>query len=351
MLNTSASASTNRRGQFWLVLSLAAALSSAGCGEAAPSQPTQPTGTISEAAERYLDELIGIMRDYSINRLRIDWGTFRTRVLAFAGDAQTISDTYPAIKVALSLLGDGHSSFWPPTGQVIFVPNRTCRGSGASAPTLPESIGYVKVLSFSGSAVQATYYANQLQGAIASADRDGLIGWIVDLRGNGGGNMWPMIAGVGPVLGEGVVGYFFEPGGAEAVWEYRDGASRSGGYVMQQVDSAYRLRTERPRVAVLTDNGIASSGEAMVIAFRGRPDTRSFGVQTCGLSTGNHAFAMSDGASLILTTSTMADRDRTPYGDFIRPDEFLLDPVPRAIAWLESGVQRSRAEPQSPRYH
>jgi hypothetical protein len=351
MMNTSARSSTNRRGQFWLVLSLVAALSPAGCGEAAPSEPVQPTGTISEAAERYLDELVGIMRDYSINRLRIDWGAFRTSVLAFARDAQNISDTYPAIRVALSLLGDGHSSFPPPTGEVIYVPNRTCRGSGASTPTLPESIGYVKVRSFSGSAVQATYYANQLQGAIASADRDGLIGWIVDLRGNGGGNMWPMLAGVGPVLGEGVVGYFIDPTGAEAVWEYRDGASWSGGYVMKQVDSAYRLRTERPRVAVLTDNGIASSGEATVIAFRGRPDTRSFGMPTCGLSTANYAFAMSDGASLNLTVSTMADRDRTPYGDVIRPDEVLLDPVPRAIAWLESGVQRSRAEPPSPRYH
>jgi len=75
---------------------------------------------------------------------------FRSRVFDAASSAQTIADTYPAIRVAVELLGDGHSC--------------------------------------------------------ASADRDDLIGWIVDLRGNGGGNMWPMLAGVGPVLGEGVVG-------------------------------------------------------------------------------------------------------------------------------------------------
>ena len=35
------------------------------------------------------------------------------------------------------------------------------------------------------------------------------------LRGNGGGNMWPMIAGVGPLLGEGPLGYFIGPIGIE----------------------------------------------------------------------------------------------------------------------------------------
>ena len=49
--------------------------------------------------------------------------------------------------------------------------------------------------------------------------------------------------------------------------------------MQQRVDGPYRLRRDRPQVAVLTDNGIASSGEATLIAFRERPDTRSFGVR------------------------------------------------------------------------
>ena len=122
-----------------------------------------------------------------------------------------------------------------------------------------------------------------------SADKAALIGWMIDVRGNGGGNMWPMIAGVGPVLGEGVAGYFIDPVGVETAWEYRDGAAWEGGVANQRVAAPYRLRRDRPRVAVLTDNGIASSGEAVVISFRGRPDTRSFGDHTCGLSTRQRA--------------------------------------------------------------
>jgi hypothetical protein len=89
---------------------------------------------------------------------------------------------------------------------------------------------------------------------------------------------------------------------------------------------------------VLTDNAVASSGDATVIAFRQRADTRSFGTSTCGLSTSNHGFRMSDGATLLVTDSVMADRTRTKYGDSIQLDETVTDPaeaVQRAIAWLQ----------------
>jgi C-terminal processing protease CtpA/Prc len=294
-----------------------------------------------QAARAYLEQMIGFMQAHSINRLTIDWTMFHARVFDEASSAQTIADTYPAIRVALGLLGDGHSSYRSATGTVITVPNRNCSASGfSSTPTLPNIVGYVKVGPFAGVGAEATGYANEVQRAIASADRDDLIGWIVDVRGNTGGNMWPMVVGVGPVLGEGVIGYFIDPTGVENVWEYRDGAAWHDGVVVQRVDAPYRLRRERPRVAVLTDNSVASSGEATVIAFRRRPDTRSFGAATCGLSTANQAFAMSDGATLALTVSVMADRTRTKYGDSIPPDEIVTDPrqlVQRALEWLQSG--------------
>jgi hypothetical protein len=338
-MHTSARPSVNGRRRIRLVLALAAALSPAGCNDTSRPQP------ISEAATRYLDELVGIMRSNSINRLKIDWDAFRTDVLAAADGAQRVWDTYPAIYVALSLLGDGHSSFVTPTGQWISAPNRTCLVEEESTPPLPDAIGYVKVPTFGGSTAQATDFANRVQRTIAASDHDGLIGWIVDLRGNTGGNMWPMIAGVGPVLGEGVVGYFIDPTGAEVAWSYHDGASWYDTTVAQRVSAAYRLRREWPRVAVLTDNQVTSSGEATAIAFRGRPDTRSFGVRTCGLSTSNRGFVMSDGATLLLTTATLADRNRALYGDVVTPDEVVADPFPRAIAWLESASQRARARP------
>jgi hypothetical protein len=322
---------------------LVLALVAGACGKAAtptsPSPQSQATG-LSPLARNYLEQLVTLMQQGSINRLAIDWTSFRSRVFTTAGSAQTIEELLPAIRAAIEMLADGHSSYRAASGSVVFVPRRTCSAPAVADATVPASIGYVRIAAFSGSAVEATNFADAMQERIRAADRDDLLGWIVDLRGNGGGNMWPMVAGVGPILGESVVGYFIDPVGAETNWEYRGGASWNGGFLIQRVTSPYRLRREQPKVAVLSDNRIASSGEAALIAFRQRANTRSFGQPTCGLSTANRTIPLSDGATLTLTVSTMADRTKTKYGDSIPPDEVVADPaelVERAIRWLQSG--------------
>ena len=54
-------------------------------------------------------------------------------------------------------------------------------------------------------------YANMLHAIAASLETSKPSGWMVDLRGNGGGNMWPMRAGIGFALGEGVAGSSVSP--------------------------------------------------------------------------------------------------------------------------------------------
>jgi C-terminal processing protease CtpA/Prc len=296
---------------------------------------------MSDAARTYLEQVFNIMKTRSIKRLTIIWDAFHSNIFNTASNAQTISGVYPAIREALSMLADGHSSYTPPAGAgaTIFVPTRTCRSSGAPNPSISAPVGYVRIGAFSGTTTEAIAFANMIQGIIANGDRDDLVGWIVDLRGNGGGNMWPMVAGVGPILGDGVVGNFIDPTGAVSSWEYRAGASILSGTPVVRVETPYRLRRASPKVAVLLDNGVASSGEAVAIAFRQRPNTRSFGSATCGLSTANSSFTLSDGAVLNLTVAVMADRTRTTYGDQVPPDEPTGDPndtVQRAIAWLRS---------------
>ena len=92
-------------------------------------------------------------------------------------------------------------------------------------------------------------------------------------------------------------------------------------------------------VAVLTGGVVVRSGEATTIAFKKRPKTRSFGLATCGLSTANSTYRLSDGATLFLTTAVMADRERTRYGNPVPPDEThadLTQALSSAVAWLQA---------------
>lgn len=299
--------------------------------------PTDGPSATSSEAQLYIQELVNYMQSHSINRKTINWTVFKQQVTSKAQGAQNITDTYPAIKVALTLLGDNHSAYTTPDGTIIRgVTSLTCSDSTPADFTTHPAIGYIKVTGFTGSGVEATTFAQSIQSSIKQRDSDFIRGWIVDLRGNLGGNMWPMLAGIGPILGEGVVGYFIDPDGATSAWSYQKGVAKLEQAELVKVDNPYTLHTVSPKVAVLTDRATASSGEAIAIAFRGRPATRSFGVNTCGVATANVDTLLRDGARLTLTHFNMADRSRHLYGTSVQPDEVFPGAVAvdKAMSWL-----------------
>jgi hypothetical protein len=322
----------------WIGACACLALLGGACGGGG-SAPTSATSNIPSG---YLDAMVTLMQGEAVHRARIDWTAFRAQVTQAAQGAQTVPDLYPAISLALGMLEDGHSFYRAASGSIVRNPRSPrCSAASVASPATPPDIGYVRIASFGSSEPNADRaFADAIQAQIRSRDTSDLAGWIVDLRGNGGGNMWPMIAGIGPVLGEGVAGYFIPPAGAATEWGYYDGGAYAGGSLVVRTSQTYTLIRRAPRVAVLTDLGVASSGEAVVVAFRGRPNTRSFGSPTCGLSTANRSFQLSDGATLFLTVSVMADRTRTPYGLSLAPDEPVdgdAEVLQRAIDWLRAG--------------
>jgi carboxyl-terminal processing protease len=164
-----------------------------------------------------------------------------------------------------------------------------------------------------------------------------------------GGNMWPMLAGVGPLLGEGDrLGQFFTLE-SQSDWKYRNGvaAEIENGKEDPYPPVAgvpYKM-PGTPKVAVLIDSGTGSSGEAIAIAFQGRPEARFFGEHTAGVSTANEVFKLPDGAAIWLTIGVDADRTGKQYMNGIDPDEAISssnailpdaeDPVLQAaFVWL-----------------
>jgi C-terminal processing protease CtpA/Prc len=188
---------------------------------------------------------------------------------------------------------------------------------------LPEHIGV-------GDLPSGDTYQNVSQRAIELADHPPACGWIVDLRRNGGGNMWPMLAGVGPLLGNGYVGAFVGRGGTTA-WRYESGGASAGRTVIVRVTRTY-VPTRIVPVAVLISRATASSGEAIVIAFRGRSGVRMFGEPTEGVPTANVLKPLPDGALLVLTTALDADRSGRTYEGRIPPDETV------ATSWAHFGT-------------
>jgi len=304
------------------------------------ARPAIPIGTpLAPPARMELDSALAVVRRQSLWRDTVTWSQLESDVRGMAAGSQTAQETYPAIRALLTRLGDHHSFLLRPQGAT------TLRTGGAANP-LPVvrvqtmGVGYVSVPAYSGleTTAAATYVRavyDSLAHAIASGA--GTCRWIVDLRTNGGGNMWPMLGGLRPLLGEAGLGSFVNSYGSTPLWHARDEVDLPPSTVLVPLDSA--------NVALLVGPRTGSSGEAVAIAFIGRPHTRTFGLPTAGLSTANTSIPLPDGAMIQLTTSVEADRTGKRYGQKIVPDEVIptdsgataTDPqLDRAVAWLRA---------------
>jgi Peptidase family S41 len=315
------------------VLAIAAA---AACTDSS-RHPAGPTPAATVTPTQHLDELLRLMEAEAANAHRIDWTLARTQVMAAAGAVQSIPDTYPAIALALNILDDFESNYRGSDGRLIGPsPEPFCLPGETVTPSLPETIGYVRLGGCNCGGAAADQYAEAVQQAIRAADTPRLVGWIVDLREDVGGNMWPMIAGIGPLLGEGIVGWIVY-NNREYEREYRAGAALSLSEPFARVAVPYTLIRPRPRVAVLTSNRTNSAGEAIAVFFKGRFDTRSFGAPTCGHHHLLSDFSISGGATLTLKNAHNADRLKRTYAGSVVPDEVATAPgeaVTRAVNWL-----------------
>jgi hypothetical protein len=319
----------------------------------------------------YLNQALDEMQKRALRRNAVDWDSLRVQAHNKAANAKLTVDTYDAIRFALASLGDHHSSFHPTPALEQFEAERKGRPvqndnrpQGSMSPFVgryePDGRTFtidgkryallVVPKCFPDNDKQFVAFETRIQQLIASLDAARPEGWIVDLRGNVGGNMWPMIAGMGPILGESDnLGEFFTTSGHSVV-TYRDGVASEvedtgNQAAYPRVDGTPYKMKDSPAVAVLIDNWTGSSGEAVAIALRGRPRTRFFGEHTQGTSTVNEVFKLSDGASMWLTIGVGADRTGKQYPHGLNPEEIVNgpnqpvspenDPVVRhAVQWL-----------------
>ena len=299
----------------------------------------QDANVMAPAARQYLEHALRIMEAEALNRGKVNWAQIRADASRAAAGAQHPKDTHLAIAAALRALGDNHSGFMPavvelPGGLEVNL-ETIVTGQARPGPVsrrIGARVGYVSVPGFSGAG--ATDFAEQILDRIMDVDGPAICAWIVDVRGNTGGNMWPMLQGLSPVIGDGIPGYFVAPDSSWTGWRVE--TERVGNR---------KLASDRVAVAILHGSETASSGEAVVVAFRGRPETRTFGQPTRGLSTANRSIPLSDGARMILTVAVFADRDRTIYGKTIAPDELIASDTPEdhVFAIVEEWLLRQPA--------
>lgn len=328
-----------------------------------------PDPTFNAAAR--IREAVQVARTNAYRSAHVDWNALETEMTALSRDAADTADMLPAYALLTHSLGDGHSFIQPP--RAVSAAWRDRHGDRDYRPATPSgrqvasafharstvehrdlinaphrNIRLVVAPAFAGDArgERAEAYADALFTAVADAP-DETCGYIIDLRGNVGGNFWPMITGLSGLLGDGPQGLFRDAEGQDSAYA----ALEDGRAVINEGENAGAVMAQAPvwrpadrlqamPVAVLVDDATASSGEGVALAFVGRPDTRSFGGRTYGVASANNGFMLSDGVNLVLTVAMMVDPLGRTHPDGLTPD-VVMDtgddhPVEAAHAWLSA---------------
>lgn len=232
---------------------------------------------------------------------------------------KTMEEAYDIVKVALKMAGGKHSFLYP-ADRV-----KEDAVSEWEVPTISidgNRIATIKLPKFGGNHNEGVKYAN----AVLDAVPDDIKGVIIDLRGNTGGNMYPMIASVHRFIADG-----------DNMLRFRTRKRTSWmllSYVCSGAGISMKSHINCP-VAILTDNMTASSGEATLLCFRGLSNCRTFGSPTAGYASSNMPYPMPDGSSLVLTTGCDVARTNEVFcDDPIIPDVLTVTPQEDALDWI-----------------
>lgn len=306
---------------------------------------TQTAPPAAFDAEARIQEAIAAVRPMAYRSELVDWSAIEADMRRRAVGARNTGDMLPVYAALASSLGDNHS-FIQPTDAArqlwrethSFTPLRPPPNSAFINRTAVESrdvsIGdahtarLVVVPSIGGSGEPARSYAARLFSAVADAGPE-TCGYLLDLRGNGGGNVWPMLTGLSALSGDGPAGRTMDRAGELSTYaELKEGVAvvvQEGGDLGLTVmtTSGWRPMPHLASVpvAVLIDDGVFSSGEGVAVHFKGRPATRFFGQRTGGLASSNDNAMLSDGTNMVITVAMMADRNGGTHPLGVEPDE------------------------------
>lgn len=276
-------------------------------------------GCSADPVRDYVDRSVEIL-DQGLYADTPEWAEAVDRMRPELYAKDSIPETYAGIGELGRVAGGDHTFLIDPAA-VAAMARAAAPEATFPVPSVSTTAGIstVTLPSFNGQQQEAIdRYQDAGVAAVRSAAPETTCGWIVDLRTNRGGNAYPMLSSVGPLLRDGhVLGF-----------QYRDGRTSwidvENGTVVPPAGiddgtAAAGFSIDQP-VAVVTGPLAASAAETVVVAFAGQADTVRVGEPTAGLTTANDVFDLPDGARIALSVAFYVDRGGTAYDGPIAPD-------------------------------
>lgn len=277
--------------------------------------------------DKSFDELFSILKENFIDRDSIDWNSFEKAVLL----KNKISKD-SAIIEALTLLGNRHTSYMKANGIRLrgkfkkrnIANDEICEVSSAKSDLFKnlKNVAYLKIdrIDNQSSISEKEYILKSLSTILDQVDSEY---WIIDLRDNTGGAIWPMLVSLLPFYEEGKIGSnVFKQNNFRTPWIKKDGSIYLGDQNQSKLylDDKIYFTVHPKRVFVLINQKTMSAGEATAISLKSLQNVEFLGSKTGGFTTNNADITLSNFDKLRLTINYMGDFKNRIYKNGVLPD-------------------------------
>lgn len=292
----------------------------------------RPIYVFPPSPERYGKVALEIMDRMNGHGLGKEWDMHLTQALESLDQTDSYEETYPIIEDALEMAGGKHSF-------LLTEQNEEAYFAQNELPTVKRQgkIGYIQLPSLANGFENGKDYAETVLTFLEQ--NQSIAGIVIDLRGNGGGDMGPMITAISPLIPDGEIMYF-KKGEHKQPVVLEDGRVTGGGTSVETEVPPFKIDVP---IVVLADEGTGSSGEAVLLSLMELENVKTFGKPTAGYATANAAYQLYDGATMVLTVSTMQTLGGQIFGEQPVPvDEETTQPLKTALKELEAGIQAEK---------
>jgi C-terminal processing protease CtpA/Prc len=254
-----------------------------------------------------------------------EWKAKKKEVLASAKTISTMEEAHSCVEDAGYVAGGKHTFLQAPVTDTTTYPE-----VAPKVKMLEDGILHIVIPAHTGVKVSDSLYIHTVFDYLQEhLDAKGVI---IDLRENTGGNMYPMITAVSPLLPDGVILKF-------------KSRKRMTPITLEYVVKSYQIAPDSigkipspTPIAILTSPHTGSSGEATLLCFRGLDNVRTFGGPSAGYASGNVTHLLADGYKLAITRSCDVARTGEVFcNDPIEPDVPTETPVEEAVRWISGG--------------
>ena len=327
-------------------------------------------------SKRALDSIISITKVHSIYKNDVDWSKLEKQVYDKFIDSDSIISIIEPTQYLLGELGDYHG-FLVLNGKQYWTKNKKIRNVNYDYKSkahkekqdkivsmlidkkeiitkiISDSIAYIEVpffLNNQGIDSINLNYTLKLRKAICDLSKINPKGYIIDLRRNLGGTVYPMISGMGELL------QTFDLGGTtidninyDDKWTLKEGNFYFGKNSLSNIpEIECHISTDNIPIVVLIGRYTASSGEVVASSLKGQNNIKLIGEQTAGYTTTNSWFSISNNISLNPSVSFYMSEDKTIHKDGVYPDIDIIENLNvedllsgkvmnEAIKWISTG--------------